>query len=106
MYVFIYVCMGVCTCVKANTIYFQMEVFNGIRFDLTQKQNMLAAKCARIRQLQVRYPYMYCMYTVDIYLSNVYTVFVYMYTGMYVCMNADVITDNECMCFYRRSWRV
>lgn len=30
----------------------QGEVFNAIRFDLTQRQNALAAKCGRIRQLQ------------------------------------------------------
>jgi len=30
----------------------QADVFNAMRFDLTQKQNNLAAKCSRIRQLQ------------------------------------------------------
>lgn len=30
----------------------QSTVFNGMRYDLTQKQNLLAAKCSRIRQLQ------------------------------------------------------
>ena len=46
-------CMYVCM-LMIIVSSFQMEVFNAIRFDLTQKQNLLAAKCARIRQLQVR----------------------------------------------------